>query len=208
MSSYEGRRIDELEARIRKLESSLEKEKEGHIDTIDQLDKAAGKHLNNLSKIADLEVALEKEREQTDHFRLETNRLTDELAKEKERVEAMEEQIGLDIISLAQEKERVAFWVESYDEELAHSKQAEKRLESERISVNELSLANQELMEKVRKLEYIMTCDPDHWDTAYVNWVTERFEERIKELETQLASIKDDESIGRLEVEGEFGENE
>ena len=66
----------------------------------------------------------------------------------------------------------------SLEKEKERADKAEKCLESERISVNQLSLANQELTE------------------------------RIKKLEATLALIKTDESIGKLEVEGSFGEDD
>ncbi len=72
---------------------------------------------------------------------------------------------------LEKEKEKVEFSKTCYEEEVEHSKKAEKCLEAERKSVNELSLALQ------------------------------KAEERVRELETTLASIKADTSIGKLIVE-------
>ena len=82
--------------------------------------------------------SLEKKKEQSDYFRFETNRLTDELAKKKVRMEKLE------------------------------------------TSPNVIELLS----------------------------LVEQLTERIKELESQLASIKTDESIGKLEVVGNFGEDE
>ncbi len=94
----------------------------------------------------------------------------------------------------------------SLEKEKERADKAEKRLEAERISVNELCLANQELVEKVKELDdriekLVILID------KYAERIT-KAEERIKELEAQLASIKADSSISKLEVEDNFGEDD
>ncbi len=143
------------------------------------------------------------------------NELEEELEKEKVRADR------------AEHDHEVALTLRDAMRERADK--AEKCLESERISVNELSLANQELELRLKKLvEAVETvidwisevqCD----DVGEIikrlekaikneevnvdlkdytpNLLVEQLSERIKELEAKLASIKADESIGKLVVE-------
>ena len=45
------------------------------------------------------------------------------------------------------------------------------------------------LLSRIKELEYIMTCDPALWDSAYVKWATEKAEARIKELVEGIQGI-------------------
>ena len=60
--------------------------------------------------------------------------------------------------------------------------------EFNKMLTKELGVLKTESESRIKELEYIMTCDPDHWDSAYVKWATEKAEARIKELERQLSS--------------------
>jgi len=150
---------------IQILLSSLEKEKEGHKDTIQQLEEAAGKHLNNLSKIADLEVALVKEKEESDYFRLECNTLTDELAKERARMEKLETPPNvIELLSL----------VEQFTERIKEL-EAQDRIYQAQIRIHKSAI------------ERWIPC-PDHRDKVQ----RECYVCKLEQAEAQLASIKTD----------------
>ena len=140
----------DLNMKIAEVEIALEKEKQNHIDTIRQLEKAAGKHLNNLMKISKLEAALKQEKEENARL----NRVYD---LELERVNKAENKYFQISLELAKERERA------------------KELEGFNKGISKL------------------------------------YEERgrqVGDLEAQLASIKADESIGKLVVEDSFGEDD
>jgi len=124
-----------------------------------------------------VQVELEKEKEQSEYFRLEYNTLTDELAKEKERV---------------------AFWVESYDEELAHSKQAEVRIGQLENAIDEWTKLYHSLQEHADKLGKIISSQTDVRIEKEVE--LEFAEEKIRELDDRIEKLVlvIDEYAGRI----------
>jgi len=132
--------VSEYQASCKRWEEIVEREKEKVIRLEKDYEVEKSISIASIENCKKAESLLEKEKEQTDYFRLETNRLTDELAKEKERADeldtelrrirlGMEGDYGDDPVKVIEAlKEKVIFWVESYDEELAHSKQAEGKV--------------------------------------------------------------------------------
>ena len=70
------------------------------------------------------------------------------------------------------------------------------RIKELEVGVDKLTLSKQDaegqlnilrpeyckLQERVKELEYIMTSDPDHWDSAYVKWAMEESENKVRGL--------------------------
>ncbi len=144
--------------------------------------------------------------------------------KAEKRLEA--ERISVNKLSLANQEleERMKELEQVLDDAIHYNQKAEKRLGAERVSVNELSLANQELEKRVGLAEselsaikftlvYRLGGMVEGRPTIAINYLQRidelrRIEERVKELEATLASIKSDSSIGKLVVEDSFGEDD
>ncbi len=143
-----------------------------------------------------------------------------------------------DIQTLVSELKKEKEWADKLQGELDH---VEKRLVNERIYVNKLSLANQDLevriVDKVKELKSGNDELKNHF-LAEIDRLTDmlakrngeklQLEEenqthittieiwrgqyhktfkRVKELEATLASMKNDPSIGKLEIEDNFDDN-
>ncbi len=260
----------------------------------DRYGRCWGGEIDNKTVFNDVLIllsSLKKEKEQTEYFRLEVNRLTDELAKEKERIseaeflrDGMQTRVNELFVENESLNETINFWKKSYNEELAHSKQVEekvKELERKRGACEVCWTVSWVPIEKHEDANGVNTIGPDQLARCGYCWLEKKIkliqehadklgvvitsqtekrlkleekiselddrieklaiiidkyagriikaDERIKELETelrkgsccnlichaeklqleiQLASIKADESIGRLEVEGNFGEDD
>ena len=95
-------------------------------------------------------------------------------------------QLGVEL-ELEKEKEQVTFWKKSFDEELAHSKQAEEK-------VNELFVENEKLKEASNVTRESLEWEQDMKDYTSPNLLVEQLSERIKELE------KEKEKMGALDT--------
>ena len=165
---------------------------------------------NEIKALEGLRMSLRDEiielKEQSDHFRLETNRLTDGLAKEREKadeldtelrrirlgiegdygddpveiIKALKERLRLFSLILAQEKERVIFWKGSYDEELAHSKRAEERIGQLENAIDEWTKLYHLSQEHADKMGEIITSQ---------NEKRLELEDKIGELDDRIVSL-------------------
>jgi len=156
--------------------TSLEKEEQAHTMSVYDLSV----------KIAEVGIALEGEKEQIDYFRTEVNRLTDELAKEKERADLIQQHADkLGEIISGQTDVRL--------EKEAELEQAEERireLENSLIEVNKNWMEEYEkLRERIKELvdgikeihSFIETIDIS--DMPPKEWFVKTLKDKLEVLE-------------------------